>query len=254
MEHDPVVTVDHVTFSYDGSPAIEDVSLRVERDDFVAIIGPNGGGKTTLLRIMLGLLIPQTGTVKVFGQPPHMVRTRIGYMPQYASLDLKFPVNVMDVVLLGRLGKTRGFGPFSHVDKEAAQKALEELELLDLKNRPFSRLSGGQRQRALIARAIVGDPELLLLDEPTASLDAQVEAEFYELLRKLNERLTIVMVSHDLGVVSKYVKNVVCVKLRAVSHPTDKMSGDMLKDIYGSDMCIVRHDQEVHAHEVHRDE
>jgi len=253
MEHEPIVTMDHVTFSYGGSPAIEDVSLRVERDDFVAIIGPNGGGKTTLIRIMLGLLVPQAGEVKVFGQSPHMVRTRIGYMPQYASLDLKFPVNVTDVVLLGRLGKTRGFGPFARSDRQAARRALEEMEIGDLANRPFSRLSGGQRQRSLIARAIVGDPELLLLDEPTASLDAQVEAEFYELLRKLNQRLTIVMVSHDLGVVSRYVKNVVCVKLRAVSHPTEKMSGDMLKDIYGSDMCLVRHDQ-VHPHEVHHDE
>jgi zinc transport system ATP-binding protein len=242
VKSESAVEMHGVTFSYDGVPVLEDVHLSIEEGDFVGVVGPNGGGKTTLLRIILGLLTPQRGSVEVLGETAASARPRIGYMPQHSALDLKFPVSVFDVVLLGRLGKGRTFGPFGRADKQAAAAALEELEAGELRNRPFEKLSGGQRQRVLIARALASAPEMLLLDEPTASLDIQMEGELYELLRKLNQRLTIVMVSHDLGVVSKNVRKVVCVKRKVATHPTGELTGDIIREMYG-DVCIVRHDQ-----------
>lgn len=243
MEEAPVIQIEGLTFSYDGSPVLEDVDLAIRARDFVSVVGPNGGGKTTLLKLMLGLLHPARGTVRVFGLPPEQARPRIGYMPQSAKLDLQFPASVMDVVLMGRLGRGRLFGPYPKDDKEAAMRALADVGLDSERNRPFSALSGGQRQRLLIARALACDPDLLLLDEPTANLDVAIEGELYELLRTLNERLTIVMVSHDLGFVSQFVRSVVCVKRRVLMHPTSEISGEMINQIYGSSMKMVRHDQ-----------
>ncbi len=239
----PVVQIAGMTFSYNGASVLENVTLTINEGDFVGIIGPNGGGKTTLLKIILGLLQPNEGTVRVFGKAPGVSRPRAGYVPQHAALDMKFPVNVMDVVLLGRLGKGRPFGPFGKADKEAARRALETLEVPDLAKKTYGDLSGGQQQRVLIARALASEPELLLLDEPTANLDLQMETDFYELLTRLNEKLTIVMVSHDLGVVSRFFRRVVCVKRTAVIHPTSRLSGEMIREMYGSDVCMVRHDQ-----------
>lgn len=243
MEEDSVIQIEGLTFSYDGSPVLEDVDLAIRARDFVSVVGPNGGGKTTLLKLMLGLLHPAKGTVRVFGLPPEQARPRIGYMPQSAKLDLQFPASVTDVVLMGRLGRGRLFGPYPREDKEAAMRALADVGLDSERNRPFSALSGGQRQRLLIARALACDPDLLLLDEPTANLDVAIEGELYELLRTLNERLTIVLVSHDLGFVSQFVRSVVCVKRRVLMHPTSEISGEMINQIYGSSMKMVRHDQ-----------
>ena len=243
MNGETVIAMEDVTFSYNGAPVLQDVNLSVHAGDFVGVVGPNGGGKTTLLKIILGLFVPQKGTVTVFGGAPHAARPRIGYMPQHSALDLRFPVSVLDVVLLGRLGRARPIGPFRRADKKEAGRVLEELEIGDLRDHPFAGLSGGQRQRVLIARALVGDPELLLLDEPTASLDVQAENEFYELLHALNERLTILMVSHDLGVVSRHIREVICVKRKVVVHPTSELTGEMIQEMYGGTVCLVRHDQ-----------
>jgi zinc transport system ATP-binding protein len=239
---EPVVTMKDVYFSYDGFPVIEETNLRVETHDFLAIVGPNGGGKTTLLKLILGLLHPAKGTVSVFGDTPERARGRIGYVAQNITVDQRFPVNVMDVVLMGRLGRKGSFGPYRKADKEAARQALREVEMLELHRRPFSALSGGQRQRVLIARALCSEPELLLLDEPTSNLDVHVERQIYELLGELNGRLTVVLVSHNLQFVSKFVKNVACVKRRVVTHPTCEITDEILKDFFGSDYLMVRHD------------
>lgn len=242
MPRPPVISIDNVSFSYDGSPVLEDVNLTVDERDFLCIVGPNAGGKTTLLKLILGLLKPAKGTISVFGQPPQKARSRIGYMPQYASLDSLFPVNVFDVVLMGRLGNGRKLGFFAKTDRTAAEEVLQEMNLNKVRNRSFSSLSGGQRQRVLIARALVSNPELLLLDEPTSNIDTVMETELYEILSRLNQDITIALVTHDLGFVSRYVKSVACVNRRVIVHPTSEITGEMINEIYGSDMRMVRHD------------
>jgi len=238
-----VISIENVSFAYDGATVLESVDLEIAARDFACFVGPNGGGKTTLLKLILGLLAPTSGRIRVFGGPPEPARRRIGYMPQSAQVDPSFPVSVMDVVLMGRMGRAEAVGPFRQSEREAAGKALAEVGLYDLRRRPFGALSGGQRQRTLIARALATEPEILLLDEPTASLDAVMEAELYELLRRLNERLTVVTVSHDLGFVSKFVKTVVCIKRCVVVHPTSEVTGEAILEMYGGDVCMIRHDR-----------
>jgi len=241
-ERQTVVELEGVSFSYNGRPALEDVTLRVAEREFVSVVGPNGGGKTTLLKVILGLLRPQRGTVRVFGGPPEKARPRIGYVPQFADCDRQFPVRVIEVVLMGRLGRARWWGPHRKADEEAAHRALEEVGLVEMARRPFGELSGGQQQRVLVARALAGDPDLLLLDEPTANVDITAEEELYDLLRALNRRLTIILATHDIGLVSSYVESVVCVKRRVVVHPTSELTGDLLAEIFGADHRLIRHD------------
>lgn len=235
------IVIKGLSFSYDGHPVLEDVNLSIPRGDFVSVVGPNGGGKTTLLKLMLGLLRPSRGGVHVFGLAPEQARSRIGYMPQHSELDPQFPATVLDVALMGRLGHGRPFGPYSKRDKEAVARALDQVGLHNLRKQPFSSISGGQRQRLFIARALACDPELLLLDEPTANLDMAMESDLYELLQTLNQRLTVVMVSHDLGFVSTIVKSVICVKRKVLMHPTCEITGEIINEIYGSPMRMIRH-------------
>ncbi len=237
-----VLRFEHLDFGYDERAVLRDVTLTVPEGDFVSVVGPNGSGKTTLLKLALGLLRPARGEVRVFGQPPHKARRRIGYVPQHPHLDPLFPVSALDVVLMGRLGRTRAWGAWRGRDREAARDALNEVGLDDVNGRHFSALSGGQKQRVLIARALAGEPDLLLLDEPTAGLDAHVEEGFWRLLEELNRRLTVVLVSHDLGFVSHYVKSVVCVGERVVVHPTSEITGEVIADLYGGEMRMIRHD------------
>ncbi len=240
----PVIEVKDVSFSYGGPYVLEDVNLCLHQGDFASLIGPNGGGKTTLLKIILGLLKPAKGSVRVLGGSPEESRRRIGYIPQKAQFDPQFPVSVFEVALMGRLGVGQSIGLYSKSDRERSLKALDEVGLADLRNRAFSALSGGQQQRVLIARALSSDPEMLLLDEPTANLDVHMEEAFYDLLVTLNRRMTIVLVSHDLGVVSRLVRTVVCVKQKVMVHPTTNLTGDMIQDMYGGEIRIVRHDIE----------
>ena len=234
-----------VSFSYDGAPVLEHVSFRIRHADFACIVGPNGGGKTTLLKLMLGLVEPDTGRVEVLGTPPEVARERIGYMPQHAIFDATFPVTVIDVVLMGRLRKTRPFGPYSREDKRVARRVMDEVDIGNLADRPFSALSGGQRQRALIARAMACEPEMLFLDEPTASLDVAAEQEFYDLLRRLNERMTLLVVSHDLSFVSSHVRTVICVGVeREVHvHPTHELNEEVMHTVYGRSVRMIRHER-----------
>lgn len=241
-ERPPVVELEGVSFSYNGRPALSDVTLRVAEREFVSVVGPNGGGKTTLLKIILGLLRPQAGSVRVFGGPPGKARPRVGYVPQQADCDRQFPARAIDVVLMGRLGGARWWGPHRRADRQAGRRALEEVGLADVARRPFAELSGGQQQRVLVARALAGEPELLLLDEPTANVDIAAEEELYELLRRLNRRLTIILATHDVGLVSSYVESVVCVKQRVVVHPTSRLTGEVLAEVFGADHRLVRHD------------
>jgi zinc transport system ATP-binding protein len=245
MMPNPLVSFRNVTFSYGGAPVLDDVNFTIQERTFISIVGPNAGGKTTLLKLMLGLLKPSQGTIEVFGMPPEKARPRIGYMPQYVQFDPNFPVTVLDVVLMGRLGNGVRFGPYGKADRAIAIEALHKLEMDKVRNRPFMALSGGQRQRVLIARALAAEPELLLLDEPTANVDMAVETELFELLNTMSETITVVVVSHDLGFVSQYVQSVVCVNRRVMVHPTTAVTGEVISALYGADVCMVRHNHGV---------
>lgn len=238
----PIIELEDVTFAYEKMIILEEVNVTVDAGEIVSIIGPNGGGKTTLLRLILGLLQPDVGSVRVFGNSPEKSRLRVGYMPQHVQHDRDFPVSVIDVVLMGRLGHTRRpFWRYAKEDRLAAQAALQQVGLLEEASTSFSKLSGGQRQRTLIARAICSDPELLLLDEPTSHVDSRSESELADLLRKLSQKMTIVMVSHDLGFVSELVRRVICVNRHVVTHPTDRVTGHAIQEIYGHDLNVVQH-------------
>ncbi len=238
----PIIRIENLSFAYEREPVLEDVTINIAEKDFVSIVGPNGGGKTTLLKLILGLLTPTRGSLRIFDLPPERARPRVGYMPQYAQLDPQFPVTVLDVVLMGRLGIGRVVGPYRAVDRRVAQRALGEVGLADVGRRPFSTLSGGQRQRVLIARALACEPDLLLLDEPTSNLDIGIQDDFYELMRHLSERFTVILVSHDVGFVSKFVRTVVCVNRTVSVHSTSELAGDAILALYGRDVRMVHHD------------
>ena len=240
-----IVDIEDVSFAYNEHLVLERVHLSVNAGDFLCIVGPNAGGKTTLLKLMLGLLKPLRGTILVFGQPSIKARSRIGYMPQYSALDPLFPVNVMDVVLMGRLKKGQIFGFFRKADRKIAEEALEKVDLRHVHSRSFFDLSGGQRQRVLIARALATEPELLLLDEPTSNVDAAIVNELYALLSQLNKTMPVIVVTHDLGFVSSYVNRVACVNRKIVVHETNDISGKMIHELYGREVQMVRHDTRV---------
>ncbi|MFH1035660.1 MAG: metal ABC transporter ATP-binding protein [Pseudomonadota bacterium] len=242
MNQPAAIDIRDLGFAYNGEPVLSEVNLTVAPRDFAAVVGPNGGGKTTLLKLILGLLTPSAGRLSVLGQTPAAARTLIGYMPQHPQMDYSFPVTVLDVVLMGRLGCGGGLGRYNRADRRAAGQALAQVGLAELGERPFHDLSGGQRQRVLIARALAGEPRLLLLDEPTANVDVRGEREVFELLKELNQHIVVVVVSHDLGFVSPYVQNVICVNRRVVSHPTSQVTGQVIADIYGGEVRMVRHD------------
>lgn len=208
----PVIQVHNLSFSYGDTPVLKNVNLTVNSGDFVGLIGPNGGGKTTLLKLILGFLKPDSGSIEVFGKPPQASLPLIGYVPQALRFDKQFPISVMDVVLSGRLAHLPWYGVYSQEDRKKALDALEMVGITNLKDRAFGNLSGGQAQRCLIARALVSNPKLLLLDEPTANVDSQVEADIYQLLKQLQHKLTIVMVTHDLQAVISHVQQVFCVQ------------------------------------------
>ncbi|MFH0809970.1 MAG: ABC transporter ATP-binding protein [Pseudomonadota bacterium] len=239
----PIISVENLSFGYGGLTVLEDATFSVAEHDLVCVVGPNGGGKTTLLRLMLGLLRPAAGRVRVFGLSPERARTRVGYVPQRPQHDLSFPLTVMDVVLMGRLGRSRGWGPYGRADREAAMRALDAVNLAEMDGRPFADLSAGQRQRVLIARALASEADLLLLDEPTANLDAVAEQQMYDLLRRVSRRATVVFVSHDLRLVTSYVERAICVNRLVAAHPVGEITGEMIGRLYGPAWRLVRHDQ-----------
>lgn len=237
----PAVAIRNLDFSFGRTEVLREVSLEIAPGDFACIVGPNGGGKTTLLRLMLGLLTPDRGEVRIFGRPPGEARATMAYTPQHLLFDPDFPVTAMDVTLMGRL--TGGMHlRYNRKDRQAARHALEEVDLAELANRPFSSLSGGQRQRVLIARALASQPDVILLDEPTASLDPHTENELHRLLHDLNERMTLVMVSHDVGFVCEMVHTVICVNRQVTVHPTQHLTGQVIDELYGRGTRAIRHD------------
>lgn len=242
MSTPAVIEIDNLDFRFNGGPRVlEDVNLRIAAGDFASVIGPNGGGKTTLVKLILGLHTPTSGSIRVFGTTPLKARPRIGYMPQHAMMDPRFPVRALDVVMTGRLGRGLTIVSYNSKDRRAALEALAQVGLEDAGGTAFSDLSGGQRQRVLLARALVTDPDMLVLDEPAAGLDHKVELDFFDLLKDLNKRLTVILVSHDLGFVATFVRTVICVHRRVDVHPTAELDGRRVSEIYGGDVRMVHH-------------
>jgi zinc transport system ATP-binding protein len=228
----PIVEIKDVAFAYNGDAVLQDVNLEIRRGDFIAMIGPNGGGKTTLLKLILGLLKPNKGVIRVLGQPAAQASVRIGYVPQDVHLNLNFPISAMDVVLMGTLAPQKRWKRKSAVQRQEALSALERLEMAAHAQKRIGALSGGQRQRVFIARALATRPRLLLLDEPTAGIDSKGQADFFRLLKTLNRDVAILIVSHDLLVISRYVKSVACVNRGLHYHHQAEITGEMLETMY----------------------
>ena len=227
-----LIEIKDLDFAYHGETILKNVNLSVRQRDYIAIIGPNGGGKTTLLKLILGLLMPDRGTIRVDGKSPGEASACIGYVPQDVHMNRSFPITAMDVVLMGNRNSQKRWSRPATADRREALSALERLEMAAQAEKKIGRLSGGQRQRVFIARALVSQPKLLLLDEPTASIDTKGQADFYRLLRELNQDLTILVVSHDLLVISRYVKSVACVNKGLHYHDQAEITGEMLESMY----------------------
>lgn len=244
----PVIALHNVWVRYDGSVTLEDVSLEVSAGEILSIVGPNGGGKSTLLRTIMGFKEPFRGTVEVLGTAPRKTRRgSIGYLPQKSSFDYSIPVSVFDVVAMARYA---GKGLIERLDREDRADiiaALEAVEMDSLSNSHFGSLSEGQKQRTLIARAIAVRPIILLLDEPSTGLDALAQDNFYQMLLRLRDSLglTIVMVSHDIGAVSRIVDRLACLKTKIHSHgkPADCLSNESLADVFGKNVMFVSHNK-----------
>jgi zinc transport system ATP-binding protein len=235
------IELDNVNFSYGGPLVLEGVSLSVPEGEFLGLVGPNAGGKSTLLKLVLGLLEPQSGRVRVAGKPPVQGRREVGYVPQYPAFQRDFPITVEQVVLTGRLGRARWLGGWQRDDREAARAAMAEAEIDRLANRRIETLSGGQLQRVLLARALVGSPRILVLDEPTANIDMRIESDIFDLLEELNERMTIVVVSHDVAFISRYVTRVACLNRTLMCHQTADIDGQTIQALYDVDVRQVAH-------------
>ena len=207
-----IVSFDHVTFSYDEIPIIENACFSVKEGELIGVFGPNGGGKTTLLKLLMGFIKPNSGRASLFGKSPKESHQNIGYVPQKLPFDPNFPISVLEVVLTGCLSKLPWHGRYSSENEKDAYHALEQVDMVDFSGQAFGTLSGGQAQRVLIARALVSKPKLLLLDEPTAGIDAQTETEIYKQLDELRGKVTIIMVTHHLRIVTEFADRVLLVQ------------------------------------------
>jgi zinc transport system ATP-binding protein len=236
-----VVEFSDVSFGYGAIPVLERVTFSVEPAEFFGLIGPNAAGKSTLLKVMLGLLRPQRGLVRLLEVAPEQSRHRVGYVPQHATFPRDFPLSVREAVLTGRIGGAQRFGPFSRDDHRRAKEVLEVLEIGALAARPINALSGGQLQRVLIARALVCDPELLVLDEPTANVDLRAEEDIFALLRQANSRMAIILVSHDVAFISGYVNRVGCLNRTLACHRTGEIGGRTIEELYGAPVRAIDH-------------
>ena len=245
----PCLEINDIHVHFGNTKILENLSFRAYEGDYIGILGPNGSGKSTLLKIILGLLRPTRGTVKLFSRDIRSAEnlSLVGYVPQQgAATELQFPATVEEIVLSGRTIRAGLFHPFTRVDHAAAASALKHVGMYDLRRRLIGQLSGGQRQKVYIARALAAEPKMLILDEPTVAIDARSEAEFYRMLRELNDKhhITIILVSHDIDVVAREVDSVLCLNRSIVCHLPSKdfRKADYLRDVYGSEVKAIYHD------------
>lgn len=236
-----VISLENVWASYEAEAVLENVTMALFRGDYVGLIGPNGGGKTTLIKVILGLVKPLQGKILVMGEPPEEGRRYVGYVPQLQLEDRSFPISVWDVVAMGRIIPGFGGVRLSILDKQIVEQSLEQTGILDLRHKSMNELSGGQRQRVNIARALAAEPEILLLDEPTASVDPQASTQLYDLLSRLNEKITILLISHDMTAISSYVKTIGCINRRLVYHREKSITPEMLMAGYECPVDLIAH-------------
>ncbi len=244
----PIFDVENLNFERQGSHVLKSVSFTVLPGEYCAIIGPNGGGKTTLVRLLLGLEKPTSGSIRLFGLPRERFKewSRIGYVPQRSALiDTSFPASVREVVSMGRYAKRGLLGLESPSDREAISEAMELMGVSDLSGRLVGHLSGGQRQRVMIARALASNPEVLIVDEPNTGVDVESQHRFYELLRHLNrfKRVSILFITHDIGVIAEDITRLLFVNqtLLTSNHPSDLLRCDEISRLYGTPAHLVSH-------------
>jgi zinc transport system ATP-binding protein len=248
----PAIEVEHVFYSYESSEVLKDVSFTLESGEFLGIIGPNGGGKTTLLKLLLGILKPDRGLIRVLGQEPHNASHRVGYVPQNMAFSRSFPISVMDVALMGRLSRWRIGKKYKDEDRQKVESVLKRVGMWDHRDRLMGKLSGGQRQRVLIARALATDPEILFLDEPTAGVDSEFQTDLYDFLKELNREVTIVVITHDIGVVSSYMKSIACLNRYFIFHEGGQITQKMIDMAYQCPVDLIAHGlphRVLHPHE-----
>lgn len=238
-----IVSIENLWLFRGEHAILEEINLKLEKADFLGLIGPNGGGKSTLLKVMLGLIKPDRGRIEIFGLPPVAARGQVGYLPQKTIFDQNFPVKVREVVQMGRFSRTGLFRRYGPADREAAIRALEAVGMEDRSDREIGALSGGEQQRVFVARSLVSDPELLLLDEPTAGVDSAQQTEFYDLLCHLNRDMgiAIVLVSHDITAISKYVGKIACLNQRLYYHGSRELTNEDIEKAYGCPVEMIAH-------------
>lgn len=210
-----IIDIKNLSFAYEKETILENINLHVEKKEFLAIIGPNGGGKSTLLKLLLGILKPKEGTITIFDKKPSKSLTDMGYVPQNTNINTDFPIRVIDVVTMGHIGDIKK-------EKICALESLKQVGMANFSNHKIGSLSGGQRQRVMIARALCAHPKILLLDEPTSNIDIKGQKEIYNLLKKLNEHISIIVVSHDISVILEYATSVLHVNKSAAFHDVSK--------------------------------
>ncbi len=243
----PIFDVKNLNFIVNGQKILSNISLEIFKSEYIAIIGPNGGGKTTLVRILLGLDKPTSGEVKLYGKKMSEFKRwdKIGYVPQRASLvDTSFPATVEDIVNMGRTSKRALFSKKSKEDIQAVESAMIKMDVLHLKDRMVGDLSGGQRQRVMIARALASKPEILILDEPNTGVDVVSQKRFYTLLKKLNkeEKITVVFITHDIGVIADDIARLFTVneKLQVCNSPKHALTCEDMSSLYGIDAHLIQ--------------
>ena len=242
MTGQAVIELEDVWAGYESDRVLEAVNFRMEAGDYVGLIGPNGGGKTTLIKVILGLIKPERGSVRVMGVSPEKGRQFIGYVPQIQQDDKAFPIKVWDVVSMGRLKPDLLHNlSLKDADKKIVERSLRQMDILDLAKRSINELSGGQRQRVTIARALATEPKILLLDEPTSSVDSRSSSQLYDLLAELNQSISILLISHDLTAISTYVKTIGCVNRRLVYNGQKEITAEMVSSAYECPVDLVAH-------------
>jgi zinc transport system ATP-binding protein len=235
-----ILEIKDLSAGYAEEIILRDVNLVVSDNDFIGIIGPNGGGKTTLLKVILGLIKPYRGSVKFFDPAGSKPGNLIGYLPQINQIDLRFPISVLDVVLSGLMSNEGLFSRYSGKLKRHAEQLLKQMGIYDLREKTIGGLSGGQLQRVYLCRAIVSSPRLLMLDEPNTFVDTRFETDFYEILKDLNKEMAIIVVSHDVGTISWYVKTIACVNRNLHYHPTNIITPEQLAS-YNCPIQVITH-------------